>query len=345
MKKTCICLLLLICAVYLKQGYEIMASGDPVNNFTSGSLSDIAEEVIAIPLETNNRCMLTHAKQIKRDKNELFLVCNRELYHFDCSGKFISQITQNHHFLVADYVIDPVNKQLVVLDKDEKVHYYNYSGELLATKNPVARHPWNRLIKLAYHDQHIWATTENLTCRDDNKVCLEKWLYKFDTDFREVEANKLTPANLGRLFIDGSFSPEPAVANNQVYVHAPSMQPDQLLQDTLFLINRNNLSYVNNQSILPLRISNRFLISTYYNANTADNNYIFCFDQREKHSYTMKGGFEDNFYQTGQVAELQSMDIYNTSYCYYKTGEEVKKAFPDRKEGDNPVLFIVKLKG
>lgn len=143
MKKTCICLLLVICAVYLKQGYEIMASGDPVNNFTSGSLSDIAEEVIAIPLETNNR----------------------------------------------------------------------------------------------------------------------------------------------------------------------------------------------------------FLISTYYNANTADNNYIFCFDQREKHSYTMKGGFEDNFYQTGQVAELQSMDIYNTSYCYYKTGEELKKAFPDRKDGDNPVLFIVKLKG
>lgn len=344
MKKGCILLLMIVFAVYIRQGYLILSTENPINNFTEGSLSSIAEEVTAIPLETNNQCKLTHARLIKRDKNELFLICNRELYHFNCAGKFINKITHNHRFLVSDYVIDPINKQIIILDNDEKIHYYNYAGELLTVKNISAKHPWNKLIKLAYYNNHIWATTENTTPRD-NKLYLEKWLYKFDINFQEVEANRLTNVDLGRLNPDCNFSPEPAVANNQVYAHSPSMQPDELLHDTLYLINKNNMGIRSHSSVLPLRISKRFLLSMYHNPLSENMNYIFCFDQKEKCAYNLKGGFEDNFYHTGKIPELQALDMHNSSFCYCKSGDEVKQAFPDRKENDNPVLFIVKMKG
>ena len=93
MKKTCLLLLLLVGIIYINEGYRIISDDMPVKSTTKGSLSDIADEVIAIPLETKSDCRLKYATQIKRDRNELFLVSNGQLYHFDCSGKFVNRIT------------------------------------------------------------------------------------------------------------------------------------------------------------------------------------------------------------------------------------------------------------
>ena len=83
MKKTCLLLLLLVGIIYINEGYRIISDDMPVKSTTKGSLSDIADEVIAIPLETKSDCRLKYATQIKRDRNELFLVSNGQLYHFE----------------------------------------------------------------------------------------------------------------------------------------------------------------------------------------------------------------------------------------------------------------------
>lgn len=351
MKRAFLLLLLLLSVAYLKEGYELITDNKTIESSNQGVLSDIAHEVIAIPLETNNRCILSHARQIRRDGNHLFLLNKRQLYHFTCSGKFVNQITfldasHPNSLTVADYVVDPVKKQLIILDEEQNVHYYGYDGRLLSKITLPQPHPWQQLIKLSYYDRHIWATADQLTkSAESADYCLEQWLYKFDTAFHPVEARKLSPADLGRSQICYLFNPEMAVANREVYVHAPSIDSDRLLEDTLYLISRNALSIeTNNASILPLRISERFLISTHYNPVELQKSYTFCFDRQENKSYTVQEGFEDNFYHTGRIAELQAMDVSNTSYCYYKSGKEVRKAFPERKENDNPVLFIVKLK-
>lgn len=351
MKRTCLLLLLLLSIAYLKEGYKLVTDNKIPESFNNGVLSDIAQEVIAIPLETNNRCILSHAKQIKREGNHLFLLSKHQLFHFTCAGKFVNQITyqdtaHKNHMAVCDYVVDPVNEQLIILDENQNVHYYGYDGRLIARIALPEHHPWQQLLKLSYYDKHIWATANQLTKQNESsEYYLEQWLYKFDTTFYPLEARKLTPADLGRSQICYLFNPEMVVANREVYVHAPSLEPEQLLQDTLYLLSRNAFHiHENNTSILPVRISNRFLISTYYNPVELQKSYTFCFDQKENKSYTVQEGFEDNFYHTGRISELQALDVSNTSYCYYKTGEEVKKAFPERKESDNPVVFIVKLK-
>ena len=156
---------------------------------------------------------------------------------------------------------------------------------------------------------------------------------------------KLTAADLGRFYLGACFSTELSVTNGNVYAYSPSTQPDELLADTLYLIRRNKLNiHEEYSSILPLCIAGRYLVSTYSDATDTDKNYTFCYDRREDYAYNVTGGFEDNFYHTGRVPDLKSLDIYNNSFCYCRSGEEVKKAFPDRTEEDNPVLFIVRMK-
>ena len=352
MKRTFSILLFLLLVIYAKEGYKLATQVNPVQSFNTGSLSDVAEEVIAIPLETNAHCILSHARLVKRDGDNLFLLCRQQLYHFSCSGKFINQITYcnslyKNNILASDYVIDPVHKQLIVTDGQQHVQYYNYDGDFLGKIDLPADYAGQSLGKLAYYDGHIWTTVNRAVLRKEynNQLCMEQWLYKFDTAFHKVETRKLTVAELGRLTIDHALEPEVAVANRQVYVQAPSLQPDELLQDTLYLISRNKLDITDGySSILPIRISSRFLVSTHYNPNDEEKCYTFCYDQQKSRAYNVQGGLVDNFYGTGKVRELQAMDVYSNSYCFYKSSEEVKKAFPDRKTGDNPVVFIVKLK-
>lgn len=347
MKKTCIFLLLIVWAIYIKEGYELLTADDPVKSVFTGTLSDVADEVIAIPLETNTNCQLEHATLIKRDQQDLFLVSNHQLYHFDCSGKFIKQITHNNQFPVADYTIDPINKQLLVMDNLSNIYYYDYLGVLQEVRNLAGIRSLKGSTHLSYYNHYIWITTQSLAPdrEEPDRQIVEQWLYKFDSAFNPVEARKLTPVDLGRLYIEDCFSQEIGVANNNVYVHSASSQPAELLRDTLYLISQNKLNIHNEYaSILPIRIGNRFLVSTHYNKTDIKQSYTFCFDHQERTSYNIKEGFEDNFYHTGKIPELQAMDIYNNTFCYCKSGEEVKKAFPDRKSNENPVLFIIKMK-
>lgn len=347
MKKTCLLLLLLVSIIYIKEGYQCVCNDNPVKSATQGTLSDVAEEVIAIPLETKPDCRLKYASRIQRDRNDLFLVSNRQLYRFDCSGKFVNQVTRNSQFQVADYVIDPIQRQLIVMDNEENVYYYNYDGTLLERKSLAGLNPLKMPARLMYYDRHIWLTTQSLSPAGENgeKKCVDQWLYKFDTTLNLQEARKLTAADLGRFYIGACFTPELSVADGNVYAYSPSTQPEEILADTLYLINRNRLHiHKDYSSILPLCIAGRFLVSTYSHAADKEHNYTFCYDRRENYSYNVVGGFEDNFYHTGRVPDLQSIDVYNNSFCYCRSGEEVKEAFPDRTTDANPVLFIVRMK-
>ena len=352
MKRTCLFLLLLILIVYLKEGYERITTEAPVKCAFNASLSDVAQEVTAIPLETNPNCVIRHARQVKKDRDHLFLVNQGKLYHFSSSGKFLNQVTHcelehKNNILVTDYVIDPVQKQLIVMDGEQNVHYYSYNGDFLGKINIVENRPWASIKKIAYYDNHIWATVDRVVPEKEKSehLCLEQWLYKLDTIFNEVDARKIAPVDVGRSTLGREIYPEVAVINKKVYVQSTSQQPKHLLQDTLFLLSQNKLDITNDYSfILPFRISGRYLISTYYNANSKIKNHIFCYDLEKNQAYHIKEGVEDNFYDTGQIEDLQAMDVYSNSYCFSKSGKDVQKAFPDRKETDNPVLFIVKLK-
>ena len=93
MRKTFNLLFICLIALYGWIGYQVIHTTDLTQCQPEGSLSDVAEEVIAIPLKTNGHCSLNKIKMIKRDREDIFLVSDRQLYHFNSSGQFLGQIT------------------------------------------------------------------------------------------------------------------------------------------------------------------------------------------------------------------------------------------------------------
>lgn len=73
---------------------------------------------------------------IKRDREDIFLVSDRQLYHFNSSGQFLGQITAHlpgtrQPVELVDYAVDPVHDRLVVIGTGHEVYYYDYDGQLL----------------------------------------------------------------------------------------------------------------------------------------------------------------------------------------------------------------------
>lgn len=350
MRKTFNLLFIALMALYGWIGFQMFHNQDLPQCHLEGALSDVAEEVIAIPLETNTHCLLKQIRLIKRDRENIFLVSNRQLYHFNSSGKFLGQITTcrpgaEQYIELADYAVDPVHDRLIVIGTGQEIHYYDYDGQLLSQSTLPCDASWKTFGHIAYYDNYLWATVDLVNCKNEQTPTIEQWLYKFDSGFREVEKRKLNAADLGRININHKPNPEIAVSNGHVYVQAPSLQPAHILNDTLYLISCDQLTITENYStILPLQIGTRFLVSTYYNPVAADQSYTFCYDLRKTKAYSIQGGLEDNFYNTGKVPELQSIDIYSNTYCYYKCNKELVESFPGRTAEENPVLFIVRMK-
>lgn len=350
MRKTFNLLFICLIALYGRIGYQVIHNTDLPQCQLEGSLSDVAEEVIAIPLETNGHCSLKKIKMIKRDREDIFLVSDRRLYHFNSSGQFLGQITAyrpgtKQPVELADYAVDPVRDRLIVIGTGQEVYYYDYNGQLLFQSILPQDASWKTFGHMAYYDNHLWATIDLVNSENKQAPTVEQWLYKFDLGFNEVEKRKLDVADLGRMDINYKTGSEIAVKDGHVYVQAPSLQPAHILNDTLYLINCNQLAITENYAkILPLQIGTRFLVSTHYDPTLPERSYTFCYDQRETKAYNVLGGLEDNFYKTGKIPELQSIDLQSNTYCYYKSGKELATSFPDRTDEDNPVLFIVKRK-
>ena len=287
---------------------------------------------------------------IKRDQEDIFLVCNRQLYHYNSSGQFLGQITTNglqkeEPVEVADYAIDPIHDRLIVISTRQQIYYYDYNGQPLGQSVLPQNSSWKTFGHIACYDNFLWVTIDLINSENIQIPTIEQWLYKFDLNFNEVEKRKLNTADLGR--IDINYKPKPGIAvkNGHIYVQTPSLQPELLLNDTLYLINHNQLAIKDKHTkILPLQIGSRFLVSTHYDPFLPERSYTFCYDQQKRQAYNVQGGLEDNFYMTGKIPELQSIDLQSNTYCYYKSGKELAYSFPDQMNQDNPVLFIVKMK-
>ena len=73
-------LLLLVLLVCGKQAYNLLISNESIRNNPTGALSDIADEVIAIPLQDSGTHSIKEAKYIRQEGDNLFLISTETLY-------------------------------------------------------------------------------------------------------------------------------------------------------------------------------------------------------------------------------------------------------------------------
>ena len=346
MKKGGLLLLTILFLTYGYQGYktvQVYMSND-VKVKTSGLLSDITDNVIPVALETPDSGVVRQAKRVQRDGNDIFLLSDRRLLHFDISGRFINQpaveISNNEDIFIADYTLNTDNQQIIVIDSQRNISKYDYSGNLISKAK--INQTWRRITAFAYHNGCLWASAETVEKKakttdeftEDSYQVIHR-LYRLDTDMNEISNQILYPADIGRDITFNSLCiDELLVDEDGIYAYSSPVDMKNLLSDTLHILQYNTLAFGSKRHgeacVYPVRKGKRYTISTYHNAT--DNCYTFCFDSTENKAYLLSEGFKDDFYNTGYIADFQPMDIHNTSYCYIKT------------EADNSTLFIVTLK-
>lgn len=337
MKQTCTLLLIIMAFVCVKQGYGLFSKDLPIKNHLNGNLSDIAEEVVAIPLETANGIRIEKARYIRQEGKNLFLISDDILYHFNRNGQFICRITRPEDIIVAGYVVNPAQQQLIVLGNTNDIFYYSYGGKLLDKKKLKSDFPHRRMLSASMYKGHIWSIEEKASPDEtlSDRSYIEREVVKYDTSFQKIESQKLIHADLGRRqYAPACFAPQLSVSEetDTLYAYEASPLPDHLIRDSLYLKEKkeagNDLFPEKEIGLFPIRFGKRMWISCYQNNNRSEQNYTFCYDTLKHESWLVKGGLTDNFYQTGCITQLEAMDLSGNNYCFYKSS----------------TLFIVKLK-
>jgi hypothetical protein len=337
--KTPLLLLLLAFASCVHQEQKFYASdGAEIRD----CLSDISMKVAAIPLETNGQCRIEGVRQVKSAGTDIFVWSKNDIYRFDRKGVFRNRITVGEGRFIRDYALSVSDQQLLVLDSLQQLHYYTYEGEEVGRKNLFADDPRRTILRIACYGAALWVATENLT--EGNYF--EKRLCKYDLSGHIMEDYPLVTADLGRFHIEGNRAPELLVCDGKMYAYSPFSPKNTVLRDSLYLLVGDRLypdkRPVSEVCMLPVRVNRRFLIASYQDNVSEKENYLFLYDLSKNKSYH-PDGLKDDFYQTGLVKDLQPLDISGDEYYYYRSSGNVARAFPERGEEDNPVLFIFRL--
>ncbi len=352
MKRALSLLLLVIALVYAKQGYDIYQLNQQATASLKGTLSDIAEEVVAIPLKTTGGASIQCARYIRQEGNNLFLISNDVLYRFTSEGEFVCRITDPEEIRVAGYVLHQANHELIVLGNKDDIYYYTYDGKLKDQKKLKSNFASHRMQSLALINNRILTVEEDArTDEDTMQTIIRRRVVTYDTSFHKLSEQTLQPVQVGRNRLTvGAGVTQLCVHSDtgQVYAYMPDMSSDHILRDTLFLMGTYRWQFGSGEgesiALAPVLSGGRFWIASQANRSETAENYTFCYDTQKRSYCEVKGGLCDDFYHTGRVADLEAMDASNQTYAFCRSGEAIKKAFPKRKADDNTVVFILKLK-
>lgn len=77
----------------------------PINDkaIIKNYLSDISEEIVAIPLETTSACQIKEIKQVQQTGSDIFLLNENEIYHFHHSGNYLNKISLDNNAAIRSY--------------------------------------------------------------------------------------------------------------------------------------------------------------------------------------------------------------------------------------------------
>lgn len=353
MKRTFLTLFILLTALYAKQGYDLLTSDGVESCLLSGHLSDIAEEVIAIPLQNSKTHNIRYAKQVRKAGSNLFLICNETIYRFNRKGELLNAITDPKKIQVKGYIIDQRSQQLIVLGNEDDIQYYTFNGELVESKKLGNKLTGNKVYSMAMHKNNIWTTEEHISYDPDtNKTSMEVLAVKYDTSFVKLESKKIASIDTGReqsllSYYNSEFCVHHDTGN--IYLYNPPLSTEYLLSDSLYILNQKkywNNTYLSDTYLktFPTRMGTRFWLAACGNNQNPLHNYFFCYDTHKNRAWQLTNGFDDDYYKTGSVPDLHPLDAFGSDYYFCKSGKHLQHSFPQSANEDSLVVFIVKLK-
>ena len=318
-------------------------------------ISAISESVEIIQLQTLEDNILGRVTKIAVTDNFIFVASFKEgLFQFDKKGQFIRQIGSvgkgpGEYKSVPSMLVDS-DKELIYVASSPKIISYDFEGNLI-NEFLTIRYPE----MLSLMDGKLRVATSKLgILQEDGNYLNQNLSYSLNEQGNIIDSMVLrsvkTETTSGALPPSGlSFIHK---VNSDYLVYYPVLIEELLIRDTLYRIEEEqlvphlklNFGDIDKENtpfaITDIYKSSRFVFSTYFYDRVSR---LFCYDEKEKKSYNLSDGFEDDIYQTGRT-KLLPLDLANDELFYLKYGYELESIMEGVTEASNPVLFLVKLK-
>jgi hypothetical protein len=355
-----LCIYLIGCTNQKSELKEIRVNSKMLGDF---NLSEITDSVIAIPLETNDNCLLSFVRKVKFSKDFIYIADTKSLYRFDKKGKFINQVIKTGRgpgeiIAFYDYYIEQ-NSDIIDVLSFKKIVRLHSDGQIIQ-EYPLTGFPE----QIQMIDSSFMVNTCDFGIPyDEGKHNVSK-MVRFNKEFIPEDtliildiANVAASADPTAVFYSHS--------NNNTYFYYPSLLIDPLTHDTLFIFDKNVLIpayklrfeeqlYELNRTqkfdrekppfkkfrINSIFVSSSFLFSSY---SVESSDYFFCYDNKKDKSYNMLKGFIDDTYNTGNI-QLKQFNFVTEKMFFVKDGIEAVGKVSGVEENSNPVIFIVYLK-
>jgi hypothetical protein len=332
-----------------------------VNSRSASSLklSEIAEDVKLVALETNKSCLLGGIKNVQLFDDELFVLDYSEpkIVRFDLQGRFINRIGSKgrgpgEYPGIIAFSIDE-KSSILLLSNHSNIMFFDLDGNYLG-KIP---HNNTYIEEIAFVNNEIFLIGNKFGLKANNGHFFTRTiLYKLD---EEVIYDSL-------IVQDTPSKPNEAAShpgafylsdiNEGLFIYTPVLLYENILRDTLFRIKDSEIEPIfrfkfvaeskldeprGAITILNIYRSSRYFFVEYTSLRT---DYFFIYDQFSNESWITEAGIDDDIYNSGKI-KLRPLIEKKGLFYFIMSASSVSNVMDGVYEDDNSVIAIVKVKG
>ena len=331
-------------------------------------LSEIADEITAIELETTDESLINPGELVRIIITENYIITVEfslagfsQVLVFNRDGKFIRSVGARgqgpgEFNIIINAAFDDKNNRLFIFSwPPSKIIRYQLDGKFLEESRLDSS--WI-IWDLNYINNELF-----IHCKFDADKT-KTALYRLNDDFMVADSGIINERYYSSEYNSLNF----IVKNNtSVYYYSPEVYPkwlapeEKVLRDTLYRLADNQLvpelklKFGNDGfdksgdkivDLYNIYRSSRYVFVLYRkNPNNTQSNleirkmYNFCYDTKTGKGYNMQDGFTDDI--NGIEKRVSIHPLHTDSEIFYYWYTHIK---PDDSEEPNPTLYIIKLK-
>lgn len=321
------------------------------------ALSQIAEDVIAVPLGEMPDRPLSTIFSVVRSCENIFVLEQEDIRRFDKNGHFLNTIGKKGHgpgeyTYLAGFCVDTTGRYVYALTA-QGIFRYSYEGEISAHYKNIR----GLSNELAFIQDRLYVFSEKLGQKtaDENGFLNTTTLYRFNRDLDledSLRVRTLKLSSMSGTVWNKSF-PFSAVGK-EIYVYKSILLKMPFLADTLYrisdwqLVPELRLDFGVSPGAdgkMEMVITNLYRTKRFIFCDLQGRreNTYFCYDLKSGQGYYTSGNYKEDRI-CSMKADLCPLNMEKGEMYFVKEGYELEGKMEGITENSNPVIFFVKLK-
>lgn len=332
-----------------------------IKNSSDYNLSEIAEKVTPLVLETKEECLISNIFNLISTKDFYFVLNSfNNIYQFDKKGMFVQQIGNTgrgpgEYQQLGAMAVNEEN-EIVYTYSNNKLMKYNFDGDFVGEID----YKKGMIHYMAYVNRQLYAMSQKYGIETESGIENRTTLYILDNDLNfndSIPVSKTVFANISSMSATIPPSREHYISDlkEHTYFHYPEYKFEPFVRDTLYELNDNRQkpylrlnikeAVQDNTRESSIRITKFYCTEDFLFANYSyqKQKNLLCINLKTGEQMNVESGFNDDFYDIGKI-DLFPLLLSENQLCFFKDGYELEGKIENVDENSNPVVFIVKLK-